>query len=248
MQCDEILELLCSEDDTALSPEAAHHLAACSACRAARAELGQTWNLLEAWKAPEPSPTFVGEVMARVRCEAVREAVLSASDEATASHLAQCGDCREELSSIARTWALLDEWKDVEPSPDFTARVMAQVAAQGASPSIAASPGSKVVLEPSRGKAFRRFLRPFATLAAAFALVVGVFFLTRPPAPTPAPVLDQYVHSFDAGRNSAVIDDLPVYVATGSDNPILEDLGDPAATEKTDDVLEDVLRDAHKEG
>ena len=60
--------------DLLLDPETVpakvqEHVAECSACRAQVAELRATMNLLDEWKAPEPSPYFMTRMQARLREE-----------------------------------------------------------------------------------------------------------------------------------------------------------------------------------
>jgi hypothetical protein len=66
--------------DMLLDPESApakvqKHVAECEHCQAELAELKATMNLLDAWKAPEPSPYFFTKLNARMREE--REAAPS---------------------------------------------------------------------------------------------------------------------------------------------------------------------------
>jgi hypothetical protein len=57
----------------AAKPEMAAHLADCAACRTELAELRQTFELLDIWQVPEPSPYFDSKLHARLR-EAVAAA------------------------------------------------------------------------------------------------------------------------------------------------------------------------------
>jgi anti-sigma factor RsiW len=71
MSCTEVESKLA---DLLLDPEAVPakvqtHIAECDACRAQVAELQATMNLLDEWKAPEPSPFFKTRVQARMREE-----------------------------------------------------------------------------------------------------------------------------------------------------------------------------------
>ncbi|MCE1246674.1 MAG: zf-HC2 domain-containing protein [Firmicutes bacterium] len=45
-------------------------------------------------------------------------------------HIDSCPECRYEYEAFIKTWDILDEWKAVEPSPDFTARFLTKVMAQ----------------------------------------------------------------------------------------------------------------------
>jgi len=71
MNCTEMESKLA---DLLLDPEtvpaaAQKHVAECDACRAELAELQATMNLLDEWKAPEPSPYFTTRMQARMREE-----------------------------------------------------------------------------------------------------------------------------------------------------------------------------------
>lgn len=37
-------------------------------------------------------------------------------------HLAGCPNCREELQAFEKSWAMLEEWKDIEPPPGYVSR------------------------------------------------------------------------------------------------------------------------------
>jgi hypothetical protein len=75
----EHVKMICTEvesklADLLLDPETVpakvrEHVAECSACRAQVAELRATMNLLDEWKAPEPSPYFMTRMQARMREE-----------------------------------------------------------------------------------------------------------------------------------------------------------------------------------
>jgi anti-sigma factor RsiW len=65
-------------------------------------------------------------------CNDVRENLIElltggqADPQATA-HLSQCSACAQELASMRKTLALLDEWEAPEPSPYFITRLRAHV-------------------------------------------------------------------------------------------------------------------------
>ena len=44
-------------------------------------------------------------------------------------HLRACPDCRKEKELLARSWAILESWPAVEPSPNFKARFWQEVEA-----------------------------------------------------------------------------------------------------------------------
>lgn len=67
-------------------------------------------------------------------CAACRDALpdlllrpVSGAGEAVQAHLADCSACRDELVSLQRTMAVLDDWTAPEPSPWFDARLKARL-------------------------------------------------------------------------------------------------------------------------
>jgi anti-sigma factor RsiW len=67
-----------------------------------------------------------------MNCNDVRENLLELltdgpADPQVKAHVSQCNACTEELSSMRKTMALLDEWEAPEPSPYFLTRLRAHV-------------------------------------------------------------------------------------------------------------------------
>jgi predicted anti-sigma-YlaC factor YlaD len=67
-----------------------------------------------------------------MNCNDVRENLIELltdgpADPQVKAHLSQCSACTEELASMRKTVALLDEWEDPEPSPYFLTRLRAHV-------------------------------------------------------------------------------------------------------------------------
>jgi hypothetical protein len=67
-----------------------------------------------------------------MNCNEVRENLIELlaegyGDPAVAAHVRQCGTCTQELESLRKTMALLDEWEAPEPSPYFLTRLRAHV-------------------------------------------------------------------------------------------------------------------------
>ncbi len=67
-----------------------------------------------------------------MNCNEVRENLIELlaegyGDPAIAAHVRQCGVCTQELQSLRKTMALLDEWEAPEPSPYFLTRLRAHV-------------------------------------------------------------------------------------------------------------------------
>ena len=67
-----------------------------------------------------------------MNCNDVRENLIELltdgpADPQVTTHLSQCGACTEELASMRKTMAVLDEWEAPEPSPYFLTRLRAHV-------------------------------------------------------------------------------------------------------------------------
>jgi len=45
-------------------------------------------------------------------------------------HLQGCESCQKEFQSLAKTWEMLDEWKDIEPQPGYVSRFWTQASLQ----------------------------------------------------------------------------------------------------------------------
>ena len=65
---DELMEAVLNGSELA-SPAVQEHLAVCPACAGEVASLRQTMDLLDEWRAPEPSPYFSARLRARMREE-----------------------------------------------------------------------------------------------------------------------------------------------------------------------------------
>jgi anti-sigma factor RsiW len=67
-----------------------------------------------------------------MNCNDVRENLIELltdgpADPQVEAHVSQCSACTEELGSMRKTMALLDEWESPEPSPYFLTRLRAHV-------------------------------------------------------------------------------------------------------------------------
>ena len=60
-------DLLLDPEYAAARPEIAAHVTACAECRAEFTELRSTFDLLDSWTAPDPSPYFDARLRARLR-------------------------------------------------------------------------------------------------------------------------------------------------------------------------------------
>jgi anti-sigma factor RsiW len=67
-----------------------------------------------------------------MNCNDVRENLIELltdgpADPQVKAHVSECNACTEELGSMRKTMALLDEWESPEPSPYFLTRLRAHV-------------------------------------------------------------------------------------------------------------------------
>lgn len=71
-------------------------------------------------------------------CKEARECLLDAAEKNAVAgldeHLSACASCAQELESLHRTMALLDEWQAPEPSPYFDSRLRARLRELAAEP------------------------------------------------------------------------------------------------------------------
>src|ERR1051325_8969014 len=71
-----------------------------------------------------------------MNCNDVRENLIELltngpADPQVKAHVSQCSACTEELGSLRKTMALLDEWESPELSPSFLPRRRARVKKEG---------------------------------------------------------------------------------------------------------------------
>jgi len=154
-------------------------------------------------------------------CKEVREYMLDAVEEKPIpgmdEHLRSCGSCAQELESMRRTMALLDEWEAPEPSPYFDSRLRARV--------------REVAAEP---RGWLQWLRgPAVAFALALLMVVSIaLFRSAPnheivssPKPNPPNViqtgtavgdLQELEHDGDMYANFDMLDDLGTEAETAN--------------------------------
>ena len=82
------------------------------------------------------------------------------ADPAVTAHVRACGACAQELESLRKTMALLDEWEAPEPSPYFLTRLRAHVREEREK-------------APARSSVFSWLRRPAMAVSLAAVLVAG---------------------------------------------------------------------------
>lgn len=114
-----------------------------------------------------------------MNCNEVRENLIELLNEGQAGpsvtdHVRQCGACAQELESLRKTMALLDEWEVPEPSPYFLTRLRAHVKEEREK-------------APAKLSIFIWMRRPAMAVSLATVLVAGgaVYTVLRPETPPP---------------------------------------------------------------
>jgi anti-sigma factor RsiW len=158
-----------------------------------------------------------------MNCKDVRENLIElladgSADAAVTSHVKECSSCSQELESLRKTMALLDEWEVPEASPYFLTRLQAHV-------------------REERNKApqgwFGWLRRPITAVSLAAVLAGGaVFYQLRPqvkavnhdllpPAPAGSAVAD--LEALEKNHDLYVNSDLIDEITGGPSSDISED-------------------------
>jgi hypothetical protein len=97
------------------------------------------------------------------------------ADPAITAHVHECRACAQELESLRKTMALLDEWEAPEPSPYFLTRLRAHVKEEREK-------------APARSSIFGWLRRPAMAVSLAAVLVAGglVYRISMIEIPVPA--------------------------------------------------------------
>jgi anti-sigma factor RsiW len=152
-----------------------------------------------------------------MNCNDVRENLIELltdgpADPQVKAHVSQCSACTEELSSMRKTMALLDEWESPEPSPYFLTRLRAHV---------------KQEREKAPASMFGWLRRPMLAAALATVLAAGgvVYRLTvaTPPPEQPGPgtaVAD--IESLDKNHDLLIDTDLVNELTGGPSDDVAE--------------------------
>jgi anti-sigma factor RsiW len=152
-----------------------------------------------------------------MNCNDVRENLIELltdgpADPQVKAHVSQCNACTEELGSMRKTMALLDEWESPEPSPYFLTRLRAHV---------------KEEREKAPASMFGWLRRPMlaaalATVLAAGGVVYRLTVATPPPETGPGPAVAD-IESLDKNHDLIIDTDL-VNELTGAPS---EDVAEP---------------------
>jgi anti-sigma factor RsiW len=137
-----------------------------------------------------------------MNCNDVRENLIELltdgpADPQVKAHVSQCNACTEELGSMRKTMALLDEWESPEPSPYFLTRLRAHV---------------KEEREKAPVAMFGWLRRPMLAAALATVLAAGgvgyrLIVATPPPDPGPGTAVAD-IESLDKNHDLIIDTDL----------------------------------------
>jgi len=137
-----------------------------------------------------------------MNCNDVRENLIELltdgpADPQVKAHVSQCNACTEELGSMRKTMALLDEWESPDPSPYFLTRLRAHV---------------KEEREKAPASMFGWLRRPMlaaalATVLAAGGVVYRLTVATPPPETGPGTAVAD-IESLDKNHDLIIDTDL----------------------------------------
>jgi len=126
-------------------------------------------------------------------CAGKLDAIRCAEWEA---HFQECAACRERVDAHRMVWEALDEWRPVQVSPDFDARLYGRIAAEAGRPW-----WRQVLAKP---------LVPILAAAAMLALVV-----VRMPEMRSTPALPQSPTAIDLQQVQQALDDMDMLTPVG---------------------------------
>jgi anti-sigma factor RsiW len=148
-----------------------------------------------------------------MNCNDVRENLIELltngpADPQVKAHVSQCSACTEELGSLRKTMALLDEWESPEPSPYFLTRLRAHVKE-----------------EWQKAPMFGWLRRPMLAAALATVLAAGgvIYRLTvAPVAPPPDNGAVADIESLDKNHDLIIDTDLVNELTGGPSDDVAE--------------------------
>jgi hypothetical protein len=137
------------------------------------------------------------------------------------THVAECAHCRKELAELEATMALLDTWKDPEPSPYFLSKLDARMREEReAEPAHwPASWMARVRARLAYGPSMH--VRPLAAMALSVMLLLGggtylgITNLEQPASPGQAAVVND-LQNLDS--NAQVLDQMEALSSTSNEN------------------------------
>jgi len=116
------------------------------------------------------------------------------------AHVAECGDCQDELAELKATMQALDAWKAPEPSPYFLTRLGARMREERKAAPAGWLAGAIARLRATVAYGPGLHVRPLAAVALTVVLLVG--------GGTYLGVTDWMQPAQPAGQNAAVVHDL----------------------------------------
>ncbi len=119
-------------------------------------------------------------------------------------HIAQCGDCQSVAAAQAAVWDALDRWEPAPVSADFDERLFARIESERLRPA-----GFWSRLRSAWSGPLDALFRPAVPVAAACALLVGVFFF-RPAAEVPVAAPAVQAESIDMEQVEKTLADVDV--------------------------------------
>ena len=122
------------------------------------------------------------------------------ADPALVAHVRECNACAQELESLRKTMAMLDEWEAPEPSPYFLTRLGAHIKEEREK-------------APVRSGIFSWMRRPAMAVSLAGLLVAGgLVYITIPREPdvqgTPVADMQTLDKNHDVLTGSDIIDEM----------------------------------------
>ncbi len=135
------------------------------------------------------------------------------ADPAVTAHVRQCHACAQELESMRKTMALLDEWEVPEPSPYFLTRVRAHVKEEAEK-------------APAKSGVFAWMRRPVMAVSLAAVLAAGgllyrIVIVPPPPPPDQGVLFD--VEALDKNHDVLVKTDLIDEMTGGQSDDVVEE-------------------------
>jgi hypothetical protein len=121
-----------------------------------------------------------------MNCEIIREQIFEATPSAEVkAHLSACGDCARVWQATQGTMALLDDWKQPEPSPFFDAKLRARLQQLKEEEALASRGWFSWLRKPAFGMPV---WRPLTAAVMVMAFMIGFNFM-NPNAPQPVPAV-----------------------------------------------------------